>query len=152
MNNYSLHSVVSMADRIRSNPSLNGMVTSVGWYMTKHAVVVYGKKPGKISWVERTTDEDLQKEVDRQALPEPVEKAEGPLTVEAYTVIHGRKGNPKQGIVMGRLKDGKRAIAEIDGDGEVLLQCEETELFGKTGAVRFDSELIKNRVKFENLK
>ncbi len=151
MNNYSLHSVASMVDWIRSNPSGYGLVTSVGWYMTKHAVMVYGKRPGKISWREKTADNGLQKEVDDRALPGPVEKAEGPLTVEAYTVIHGRKGDPKRGIVIGRMKDGQRAIAEIDGDGEILLRCEETELVGQTGAVRYDTGSNKNRVKFENL-
>ena len=150
MNNYSLHSVVSTVDRIRKNPSETGLVTSVGWYMTKHAVVVYGKKPGRISW-EEEKDDTLQQSIDARALPDPVQKAEGPLTVEAYTVIHSRKGHPNRGIVMGRLADGRRTLADIMGDKDLLEKCKTVELVGKTGTVVYDEGLNRNLVTFTDV-
>ena len=151
MNNYSLHSVVSTVDRIRRNPSEKALVTSVGWYMTKHSVVVYGKKPGRISWEERK-DDTLQKAVEAKALPDPVKQADGPLTVESYIVIHSRNGNPKRGVVMGRLSGGRRALADISGETEILEKCEKTELVGKNGTVVYDQQLNRNLVTFQDLK
>jgi acetyl-CoA C-acetyltransferase len=149
MNNYSMHAVVSTVDRIRKNPSLNALVTSLGWYMTKHSVVVYGKKPGRISWEEKP-DDTLQQSVDAKALPDPVQKAEGQLTVEAYIVIHGRDGHPERGVVMGRLADGQRALADIKGDIKMLEKYEKVELVGSTGKVTFDPKLNLNIVSFSD--
>ena len=150
MNNYSLHSVVSTVDRIRKNPSEIAMVTSVGWYMTKHSVVVYGKNPGRISWEEQK-DDALQKAIDAKALPDPIQNADGTLTVEAYIIIHSRKGHPKRGVVIGRLSGGRRALADIDGDVAFLEKCENTELVGKTGTVVYDEALNRNLIGFKDM-
>lgn len=148
MNNYSMHAVATVVERIRKDPSLNAMVTATGWYMTKHAIVVYGSKPGLQSW-ENMDDTSTQRAIDEEALPEPVEKADGQLTVEAYTVIHEASGRPERGIVMGRLADRRRALADIDADPGTLTKWEETELVGRTGEVRFDQALGRNRIRFK---
>ncbi|MBV9933565.1 MAG: hypothetical protein JO367_04620, partial [Actinobacteria bacterium] len=37
-NNYVTHSIAAMADRLRGDPGSYGLVTALGWYITKHAV------------------------------------------------------------------------------------------------------------------
>lgn len=145
VNNYSLHAVATVVERIRKDPSLKAMVTATGWYMTKHAIVVYGSGPGVRPW-EDMDDASTQHAIDGEALPEPVEKAEGRIRVEAYTVIHNSSGNPERGIVMGRLENGKRALADIDADPDMLTKWEEMELVGRKTEVRFDPGIGRNRI------
>ena len=48
--------------------------------------------------------------------PDIAEEPSGPATVETYTVVYGRDGAPAQGIVIGRLDDGQRFIANTPAD------------------------------------
>ena len=43
-NNYSLHAVATMVDRLRHTGG-TGLVTALGWYLTKHAAGIYGAEP-----------------------------------------------------------------------------------------------------------
>jgi acetyl-CoA C-acetyltransferase len=63
----------------------------------------------------------LQAEVDAEPAPPQVREADGPATVETYTVKHDRTGG-RTGIVVGRLEpDGRRFLARtVDGDDEAL--------------------------------
>src|SRR5262249_46920327 len=47
---YTLHSLASMADRLREKGNSKGFVTGNGWYLTKHAASVWSteRKPGGI--------------------------------------------------------------------------------------------------------
>ncbi|MFO7965415.1 MAG: acetyl-CoA acetyltransferase [Desulfobacterales bacterium] len=147
MNNYSMHAVATVIDYIQKGRSRFAMVTATGWYMTKHAIVVYGTKPGPVSW-EDMEDSAIQASIDEEALPGAVKEAAGRLTVEAYTVIHDGSGRPERGLVLGRLSDGRRALADIDDDSGALIRWEEEELVGKRGEVRFDRDSGRNRVTF----
>lgn len=79
-------------------------------------------------------------------MPEPVEEANGQLTVEAYTIIHDRTGKPKQGIAIGRLENGRRTLANIIAKSELLLKLEQQELVGQEFPVRFDSNIGLNLI------
>ncbi len=48
-NNYSLHAVATMVDRLRQHGG-TGLVTALGWYLTKHAAGVYGAGPPPGGW------------------------------------------------------------------------------------------------------
>ena len=41
-NNYVTHSIAAMVERLREDPQALGLTTAVGWYLTKHAVGLYG--------------------------------------------------------------------------------------------------------------
>ncbi len=45
-NNYGFHAVASMVTALRSDPGSRGLITGLGWYMTKHSVGIYGTEPG----------------------------------------------------------------------------------------------------------
>jgi acetyl-CoA C-acetyltransferase len=146
-NNYTMHAIASVVDLIRQNRSMKAMVTANGLYITKHSIGIYGGSPPKNRW-EMRDDSSVQRDIDAQALPEPVAVAEGNLTVEAYVIRHDRDGDPEKGTVLGHLRDGRRALAHIDATVDVLLKMEETELVGRVGDVRYDQNISLNLVSF----
>ncbi|MEX1253187.1 MAG: acetyl-CoA acetyltransferase, partial [Dehalococcoidia bacterium] len=60
-----------------------------------------------------------------------------PATVETYTVAYGREG-PERGIVIGRLDDGRRFLANTPTDRALLESMTQREFVGVKGAVRND--------------
>ncbi|HUO05098.1 MAG TPA: acetyl-CoA acetyltransferase, partial [Candidatus Binataceae bacterium] len=109
-NNYVTHSIAAMVERLRAGKDRVGLVTALGWYITKHAAGVYtaGEPPRSFSrddgkvWTESET---------AKLTVRIVENAEGPATIETYTVVHDRMGAPETGIIVGRLENGARFIA-----------------------------------------
>ena len=146
-NNYVTHAIVTVVDLIRKNRACKAMVTANGWYLTKHAIGIYAGMPPVNPWFDRD-DSSIQRAIDAQALPMPVEKASGSLTVEAYVIGHDSAGNPLQGTVLGSLQNGGRALAVVDAGPDELLMMEKTEWVGKEGIVRYDEAVGKNTVRF----
>ncbi|MCK9196520.1 MAG: acetyl-CoA acetyltransferase [Syntrophales bacterium] len=144
-NNYSLHAIAAMTDKIRSNHKLKAMITANGWYNSKQSVGIYGATPPGNRW-EYRNDSSVQRKIEKQELPLPVEKASGPLTIEAYMIRHDAAGAPERGTVIGRLADGRRALADIDASPKDLDLMEKTELVGKTGIVSYVPERGKNMI------
>jgi len=65
---------------------------------------------------------DLQAEIDAWPAPAEARHADGPATIEAYTVKH-RRGGASTGIVIGRLDvDGRRFVARGDDRDSELLE------------------------------
>ena len=44
-NNYGTHALASMVGTLRADPGSLGLVTGLGWYLTKHSVGIYGTEP-----------------------------------------------------------------------------------------------------------
>ena len=141
-NNYSMHGIACMMDRLRAEPGKRGLVTALGWYVTKHAVGVYGTEPGPEPW--SAPEASLQPAIDAMPSPEIAERAEGPATIETYTVAHERGGDPERGIVIGRLGDGRRFLAVIDGDRADLESLEREEGVGRAGSVTADADGVNH--------
>ena len=148
-NNYSLHPVITAVDLIRKDPSLKIMVIANGGYNTKQSVGVYGKEPPKKAWATREILE-FQEEILKEELPKPVEKANGILTIEAYTIIYGRNGEPNSGIVIGHLENGARTLALIRKNGKGLEKLSQQELVGRKFKVFYDIKTNRNIIEFEN--
>ena len=149
-NNYSMHAIASIVDLIRHNRRLKAMVTGNGWYNSKHAIGIYGSEPPNYPWEDRD-DSVLQQAIDNEALPEPVERAEGFLTIEAYMIRYDRGGKPERATTLGRLQDGSRAFANVSDDIGDLRKLERNEIVGKTGEVHYDAVLGINRIKISHL-
>jgi acetyl-CoA C-acetyltransferase len=69
-----------------------------------------------------------------QEHPPVTENPRGAATVETYTVLHGRKGL-QRGLVIGRLADGSRFIAETPDDAETLGALMANDALGLAGTV-----------------
>jgi len=143
---YSLHAICSVVERIRTDSALKAMVASTGWYNTKYSVGVYSADRPPQKWPEPDVHA-LQRSIDAEAVPAPVEKASGKLTIEAYTIVHDRGGRAEKGIVIGRLQSGRRALAIMEAGPDSLEKFERTELVGQTGEARHDNETGLNRIR-----
>jgi acetyl-CoA C-acetyltransferase len=133
-NNYVMHSVAVMMDKLRARPGAYGLITGNGWYLTKQSTGIYStSRPAKP--FEREDPKVLQAEIDALPHPEIIETPEGPATIETYTVVHRREG-PFLGIVVGRDAAGRRFAANTPSDPAFLAAFEAQEQVGRTGTVR----------------
>lgn len=134
---YTLHSIATMADRLRESPGMKGLVTGNGWYLTKHTASVWSteRKPGAAPTAEMPARRASH---DRGLTTAPAkvdETATGPATIEAYTVLYDREGAPARGIVLGRTADGKRFLANTPADRALLEAFVGREEVGRSGTV-----------------
>ncbi len=137
-NNYSMHAIARMAERLRASPGSRGLVTALGWYLTKHAAGVYAS--GEPAPAPEAAAPPAPEAAARPApAGEPVPlalRAEGAATLETYTVLFERDGAPTRGIVIGRLEDGRRFLANLPEDRALLEAFVATEAVGLRGRVR----------------
>ncbi|MDE3008591.1 MAG: acetyl-CoA acetyltransferase [Acidobacteriota bacterium] len=129
-NNYVTHSIASMVERLREDPTSQGLVSALGWFSTKHAWGTYAATPPPQGFFWRS----VQDVVDRQPTCVTV-TTNASVTVESYTVTHGRDGAPKRLIVAGRLDDERRLWGHSE-DATLMATAETDELIGRRGDVR----------------
>ncbi|GIM96145.1 acetyl-CoA acetyltransferase [Paractinoplanes toevensis] len=106
-NNYSMHAIVSTVQRLRGTPGF-GFVGANGGSMTKYSAGVYTTTP--VAWAAGDSA-GVQASLDAVPVVTEAEEADGPATIETYTVKYGREGR-RRGIVVGRLDDGRRFVAK----------------------------------------
>jgi len=118
-NNYSMHAIAETVQRLRAEPGAFGLVGANGGFLSKYSVGVYSTTPTE--WPSADSGA-LQAEIDSWPAPEVAHQADGPATIETYTVVHGRGGRA-YAVVIGRLDaDGRRFLARSETDDEALLQ------------------------------
>ena len=133
-NNYSMHAIAEVVARTRARPGSVGLVTALGWYLTKHAIAVYAATPKDGPFV-REDPAPRQALLDAQAAPELAMEPSGDGTIETYTVLHDRDGTPVRGLVIGRLGDGRRFLAATPEDRTLLEALTAREAVGLRGWV-----------------
>lgn len=119
--------------RVRDNPGKKGLVTANGWYLTKHAMGLYSTEPVTGKW-SRTDPDVYQAKIDAMDHPALDEHPEGEGVVEGYTVVHARD-SIRMGIVIGELQSGKRFVAHVPHEQELLERMEKEDLIGVGGQV-----------------
>jgi acetyl-CoA C-acetyltransferase len=95
---YLTHAIAQMVRVLRADPGSYGLVTGVGMHMTKHVAGVYSTTPGPVTVPPAAPAPEAVPIADR---------ADGPATVAAHTVVHGRNGAPEWGV----------AVCDLPGDG-----------------------------------
>ncbi|GAA1458769.1 acetyl-CoA acetyltransferase [Williamsia maris] len=116
-NNYSMHAIVEIARRARADRGSFGMVAANGGILSKHSVGIYSTGPAP--W-RPSTSPSLQADLDRTPTVPFAYHADGPATIESYSVTFDRTGS-RSAVVIGRLDDGRRFVATPVGDDEALL-------------------------------
>jgi len=136
LNDYVLHSIATMVERLRAEPGTRGLVTANGGFLSKHAFGVYATEPPRDGWqYDRPQDA-----IDRTPARELVDDHAGPVEVEAYTVDYDADG-PARAMVACRLPGGRRAWGTSDDRG-LARAMTEAEFCGRTlergadGAIR----------------
>lgn len=155
-NNYVMHSVAATVGRLRQDPDAKALVSGLGWFATKHAAGVYSaRRPPGERW-QRADPQSDQAPLDAMESPPTVERAEGAASVESYTVVFDREGEPERGIVIGRLGDGEKPGARPDGrpsgrfiantapDKDLLWSLTREDFIGASGRVSYDAESGRN--------
>lgn len=88
LNNYVSHAIVTMVDLLRRDAGSLGLVTANGGFLTKHALGLYSTEPFTGPFVAH----NVQDEVDRVPATPLAADHIGPVTIEAYTVMHDPNG------------------------------------------------------------
>jgi acetyl-CoA C-acetyltransferase len=138
-NNYTTHGIAAVTSRLRQagpgsagdQPRL-GLATGLGWFITKHALGLYGSgpPPGGFHLGDTSTD---QARIDASAVetalqvPEPT-----PAMVVAVTVIRDHLGASTGAPVIARLPDG-RQVSASPADDEVISEMGRRDTPGMVG-------------------
>ncbi|NOQ61396.1 acetyl-CoA acetyltransferase [Mycolicibacterium fortuitum] len=106
-NNYSMHGIAEAVNEMRDKPGQFALVGGNGGIASKYSVGIYSTGPA--DWV-ADGSAALQDEFNAQQRVAITEKADGPATIETYTVRYD--WTPRTGIIIGRLdSDGSRFLA-----------------------------------------
>ncbi|HEY5072337.1 MAG TPA: acetyl-CoA acetyltransferase [Caulobacteraceae bacterium] len=141
-NNYSMHAVATLLQKLRAKPRSYGLSTANGWYLTKQSIGVYSTNPPKAPF-EREATEVIQREIDALDHPTIIERPQGAATVETYTVVHSRDGY-RMGIVIGRDAEDRRFVANTPADEASLMRFEASEQVGARGVVSLAEDGVHN--------
>jgi acetyl-CoA C-acetyltransferase len=140
-NNYVMHAIATLVRELRERPGDRALVWANGGYCTKHAFGVYSTDPPAARFVHEHPQDEIDA-MPRRDLAEG-EDAAGPITIEAYTVLHDREGRPETGQAACLLDDGRRAWGTTTDADLVTAMCS-GEWVGRrgvldaAGALRFD--------------
>lgn len=134
-NNYVMHAVATVVADLRERPGEKGLVWANGGYATKHAFGVYSTTPPEDGFRHAYPQEAIDALPHRRAVD--VGDSEGPATVEGYTVMHDRDGNPERAIASCLLPAGTRAWGTSEDPATVTAMCD-GEWVGR--AVRLDAQ------------
>ena len=121
-NDYVMHAIATITSELRAAPGEYGLVWANGGYVTKHAFGVYSTTPPAAGF-RHGSPQPAVDALPRRDLATP-ELAAGPATVEAYTVMHDRAGDPEQAIAACLLADGRRAWGTTSAPDAVRALCD----------------------------
>jgi acetyl-CoA C-acetyltransferase len=132
-NNYPMHAIATMVARLRDDAGSYGFCSGNGGYTTKHSFGVYATTPPPDGF----RFEDLRAEVAATPSRPAADGYAGPVTVEAYTVMHDRDGSPEVGLLALLTPDGGRTWGS-SRDTDVMVELEKAECVGR--AADLDAE------------
>ncbi len=104
-NNYSMHAIAAMVERLRSDRGSYGLVLANGGWISKLAVGLYSTEP-VADW-QAQSSAALQQELDAADHLEIEPYPEGEAILDSY-VVHFFKGFPVKAITVGRLMDSNK--------------------------------------------
>ena len=140
-NNYTTHGIATMTDVLREAQGVRddgelgrlGMATGLGWYITKHALGIYGSGPPPGGYHHGDTRQ-VQAGIDASAVETALEvEVPTPARVVAATVLRDNTGGATAAPMIVRLPDG-RQMAVIQGDEAELGAAGELDVPGMVGS------------------
>jgi acetyl-CoA C-acetyltransferase len=106
-NNYVMHAIATVVGQLRSGEGRRALVWGNGGFTTKHAFGVYSTSPPGNGFRHASPQDEIDA-MPRRTLA-GIAEAHGPATIEAYTVMHTRDGDPETALASCLLADGRRA-------------------------------------------
>ncbi|KAL3965317.1 hypothetical protein ACCO45_002321 [Purpureocillium lilacinum] len=139
-NNYSMHAISAMARVLRTKKHKNGLILANGGMLTHQHVLCLSAQQRSDGRAYPSRN-PLPLILDESS-PPFTESAEGPATIETYTIEYDRQGAPSLGLIVGKLQGSGRRFLANHGDEQTLAQLANTsaEQVGRAGFVRKDDE------------
>lgn len=130
------HAIASMVGVLREDPGSVGLVTANGGNVEKHAFGLYSTEPPTGGFrAERPQDE-----IDGRGGREVSEDHEGPVTIEAWTVMHERDGSMARAHAACLTDDGVR-VWGVTNDADTMKRFESDDVAGCPATIGPDGEL-----------
>ncbi len=117
-NNYTTHGIATLTDLLRGHDTRRlGLATGLGWFVTKHALGLYGSTPPP-SGFRRADTGPAQARIDASAVETALDvDHDTRATVLGATVIRDAEGTATGAPVIARLPDGRQmALAPADDE------------------------------------
>ncbi|OBT38752.1 hypothetical protein VE00_10460 [Pseudogymnoascus sp. WSF 3629] len=136
--NYSMHAVAEMVQQLRSaHGKRNGLILANGGVASYENTVCLSNSPRQ-DGIPYPQDNVLLETPAELPCPPFDMQAEGPVTIETYTVEHDRNNNPIKGYVVCLLKSNGHRIIANHADTATLQELSNTtqEQIGRSGFVR----------------
>ena len=137
-NNYVMHAIATAMMRLRESPDDHAFIWANGGYATKHAFGVYATTPPPNGFLHESPQAAIDALPARQLATG--DDARGAATIEAYTVMHDRGGEPERLIAATLLADGRRAWVNV-ADATVARDFVTDEQVGRRVVLRRSGEL-----------
>ena len=133
-NNYSMHAIATMVERLRVKPGAFGLVLANGGFLSKVAVGIYSTT-AKADWAPMSSAH-FQQAIDDAPVPLCLsQSAEG--VIETYTVT-SKRGRPSRGYIIAKAPEGRILARVRTGDDAMLAALVASDPIGKR--VRITSE------------
>ncbi|PPJ13327.1 enoyl-CoA hydratase [Nocardia nova] len=127
-NNYGTHAIATMVAQLRADPDTFGLSTSLGWYVTKHALGIYSATPPQRPYAH------LRPVVDNPPARPVRTEYEGPAVVEAYTLPYGRDGEPEAAIISLIAPDGTRVLVRSNRS-DLVAELRDGDALGRSATI-----------------
>ncbi len=114
LNNYMTHAASALVRRLRESQHGLALLYGNGGHLTSHHALVLGSRPPPMAMLSDDYGAQAEAEVRMGMVPPLAPDHTGPATVETHTVIYGRDGNPKHGVVIARTPQGGRLLTRVD--------------------------------------
>ena len=135
---YVVNSIAGMMNKLREDNGSFGLLNANGWFLTKHALGLFSSKPFEGEWDQVADTSHTQIEIDNSTSSQFIEEANGRGSIETYTVVNSREA-PTKAIIIGKLEDGKRFVANTrKGDQDLLNKMMSNEMLDAKGTVKFE--------------
>ena len=126
-NNYSMHAIATMVERLRVKPGEFGLVLANGGFLSKEAVGIYSTTP-KAGWAP-VSSAQIQQEIDEAPAPRLLSQSTEAV-IETYTVT-SKRGRPSRGFVVANAADGRILARVRTGDHATLAALQASDPIGR---------------------
>jgi acetyl-CoA C-acetyltransferase len=143
-NNYSMHALANMIAALRAGGGRLGYVSALGMAAAKHAISILSCDrdralgAGGGARVEAVPEDELTG-------PPLTEAPDGSGQIETYTVEFDRENRPQRSILVVRLDDGRRTVANGEESSSLIARLIEHEGIGVRGRVTSGEGEAPNR-------
>lgn len=123
LNDYMTHAAAGLVRALRAAPAGKAaLLYGQGEYVTKHHALVLSSRPPPQGLPPPDYSVQAAADARRGAVPPLVLRYVGAASVETFTVVYGRDGQPSQGIVIARTPAGERLMARVAASDAATLK------------------------------